>query len=159
VDGRLLLCRRLRIMLTLYPARTTRSRVLRKRSLPPLHLVALKPFIWLQATLDPRRWMPTSWRNVALKVPSILRRPDSAAMPKTLGYIGWPLLAGILLALLLIERNPEWVGLPTQDVRLNQAPMSTRPQEGPVSYAVAVDRAAPAVANLYTTKLDNKPDH
>src|SRR5690606_16841876 len=73
--------------------------------------------------------------------------------------IGWPLLAGILLALLLIERNPEWVGLPTQDVRLNQAPMSTRPQEGPVSYAVAVDRAAPAVANLYTTKLVNKPDH
>src|SRR5690606_17069719 len=30
---------------------------------------------------------------------------------------------------------------------------------GPVSYALAVDRAAPAVANLYTTKLVNKPDH
>ncbi|WP_134605981.1 Do family serine endopeptidase AlgW, partial [Pseudomonas aeruginosa] len=34
-----------------------------------------------------------------------------------------------------------------------------RLQEGPVSYANAVSRAAPAVANLYTTKMVSKPSH
>jgi serine protease DegS len=78
-------------------------------------------------------------------------------MPKALRFYGWPLLVGVLLALLIIQRHPEWVGLPEQDINLRQAAASALSQQGPVSYADAVSNAAPAVANLYTTKLVNKP--
>src|SRR5690606_1237508 len=77
-------------------------------------------------------------------------------MLKALRFLGWPLAAGLLLALLLIQRYPHWVGLPANEVRLQQAPRYGIALEGPVSYADAVTRAAPAVANLYTTKMVNK---
>ena len=80
-------------------------------------------------------------------------------MPQALRFLGWPLLVGVLLALLLIQQYPEWVGLPRKEVQLVQAPTYSRLQEGPVSYAEAVDTASPAVANLYTTKLVSKPAH
>ena len=82
-------------------------------------------------------------------------------MFKALRFLGWPLLAGVLIALLIIQRYPEWVGLPSQDVNLQQAPQPTFIQQGPISYADAVSSAAPAVANLYTTKMvnNNKPNH
>ena len=77
-------------------------------------------------------------------------------MLKALRYFGWPLLAGLLLALLLIQSFPQWVGLPSNEVHLQQAPRYGIAQEGPVSYANAVSRAAPSVANLYTAKMVNK---
>ncbi|MBD9427555.1 trypsin-like peptidase domain-containing protein [Pseudomonas sp. PDM15] len=77
-------------------------------------------------------------------------------MLKALRFLGWPLLVGLLLALLLIQRYPQWVGLPGNEVHLQQAPRYGIAREGPVSYADAVSRAAPAVANLYTTKMVNK---
>ena len=77
-------------------------------------------------------------------------------MLKALRFFGWPLLAGVLIALLIIQRYPQWVGLPSLDVNLQQAPQSNYVQQGPVTYADAVTRAAPAVANLYTTKVVNK---
>ena len=77
-------------------------------------------------------------------------------MFKALRYSGWPQLAGVLVAMLIIQRYPQWVGLPSQDVNLQQAPQTTYVQQGPVTYADAVTRAAPAVANLYTTKVVNK---
>ncbi|MFW9267770.1 Do family serine endopeptidase [Pseudomonas sp. D2-30] len=80
-------------------------------------------------------------------------------MFKALRFSGWPLLAGVLVALLIIQRYPEWVGLPSLDVNLQQAPQAKAPQQGPVSYADAVTLAAPAVVNLYTTKVINKPNH
>ncbi len=78
-------------------------------------------------------------------------------MFKALRFLGWPLLAGVLLALLIMQYYPQWVGLPNQDVHVRQAPIYSRMQEGPVSYADAVDIASPAVANLYSTKFTNKP--
>ncbi|WP_413792599.1 MULTISPECIES: Do family serine endopeptidase AlgW [unclassified Pseudomonas] len=80
-------------------------------------------------------------------------------MLKALRFSGWPLLAGVLVALLIIQRYPEWVGLPSLDVNLQQAPQTKMVQQGPVSYADAVTTAAPAVVNLYTTKVINKPSH
>ena len=77
-------------------------------------------------------------------------------MLEALRFFGWPLLAGVLIALLIIQRYPQWVGLPSLDVNLQQAPQTTYMQQGPVTYADAVTRAAPAVANLYTTKVVNK---
>ncbi|GLK89199.1 Do family serine endopeptidase AlgW [Pseudomonas turukhanskensis] len=78
-------------------------------------------------------------------------------MFKALRYLGWPLLVGVLLALLIIQYYPQWVGLPRQDVHMQQAPRYGVAQQGPVSYADAVTVAAPAVANLYTTKIVSKP--
>ncbi|WP_392885345.1 Do family serine endopeptidase AlgW [Pseudomonas migulae] len=80
-------------------------------------------------------------------------------MLKALRFSGWPLLAGVLIALLIIQRYPQWVGLPSLDVNLQQAPQTTMMQQGPVSYADAVTTAAPSVVNLYTTKVINKPNH
>lgn len=80
-------------------------------------------------------------------------------MLKALRFLGWPVLVGVLLALLIIQHNPQWVGLPQQEVHLQQAPLLSRLQPGPVSYADAVTRAAPAVANLYTTKMVSKPNN
>ncbi|MFS2197061.1 Do family serine endopeptidase AlgW [Pseudomonas sp. Pseusp3] len=80
-------------------------------------------------------------------------------MLKALRFSGWPLLAGVLVALLIIQRYPQWVGLPSLDVNLQQAPQTTSMQQGPVSYADAVTTAAPSVVNLYTTKVINKPNH
>ncbi|AFY18000.1 Do family serine endopeptidase AlgW [Pseudomonas sp. UW4] len=80
-------------------------------------------------------------------------------MLKALRFSGWPLLAGVLVALLIIQRCPQWVGLPSLDVNLQQAPQTTSMQQGPVSYADAVTTAAPSVVNLYTTKVINKPSH
>jgi len=77
-------------------------------------------------------------------------------MLKALRFFGWPLLAGVLIALLIIQRYPQWVGLPSLDVNLQQAPQTNNAQQGPVTYADAVVRAAPAVANLYTTKVVNR---
>ena len=77
-------------------------------------------------------------------------------MLKALRFFGWPLLAGVLIALLIIQRYPQWVGLPSLDVNLQQAPQTNYLQQGPVTYADAVVRAAPAVANLYTTKVVNR---
>ena len=80
-------------------------------------------------------------------------------MFKALRFLGWPLLVGVLSALLIMQYFPQWVGLPGQDVNVRQAPFYSRMQEGPVSYADAVSRAAPAVANLYTTKMVSKSSH
>ena len=80
-------------------------------------------------------------------------------MLKALRFFGWPLLAGVLIAMLIIQRYPQWVGLPTLDVNLQQAPQTSAVVQGPVTYADAVTIAAPAVVNLYTTKVINKPAH
>ncbi|AKA84383.1 MULTISPECIES: Do family serine endopeptidase AlgW [Pseudomonas] len=80
-------------------------------------------------------------------------------MLKALRFFGWPLLAGVLIAMLIIQRYPQWVGLPTLDVNLQQAPQTSTVVQGPVTYADAVTIAAPAVVNLYTTKVINKPAH
>ncbi|MFI8482623.1 Do family serine endopeptidase AlgW [Pseudomonas sp. NPDC078700] len=79
-------------------------------------------------------------------------------MLKAVRYFGWPLLVGVLVALLFIQQYPEWVGLPDHDVEVRQTPNHRRsPTAGPASYANAVNVASPAVANLYTTKYVNKP--
>lgn len=73
---------------------------------------------------------------------------------------GWPLLVGVLVALLLIERFPHWVGLPSSDLHIQQAPAYThRAGSAPASYADAVSHASPAVANLYTAKVISRPEH
>lgn len=80
-------------------------------------------------------------------------------MLKALRFFGWPLLVGVLVSLLIMQQYPQLVGLPMHDVQFRQAPAYARSQEGPASYANAVNTASPAVANLYTTKYVSKPTH
>lgn len=84
--------------------------------------------------------------------------PDHVLMINALRFYGWPLLAGLLLALLIIQRYPHWVGLEGEPgYTLQQAPLAGSPRQGPYTYARAVGNAAPAVVNLYTTKIIDKP--
>ena len=79
-------------------------------------------------------------------------------MFNALRFLGWPLLVGLLVALLIIQRYPQLVGLKEHNLGLQQAPLvAAAPQQGPYSYANAVAGAAPAVANLYTTKVIERP--
>ncbi|HYQ37335.1 MAG TPA: Do family serine endopeptidase AlgW [Pseudomonas sp.] len=80
-------------------------------------------------------------------------------MHKALRYLAWPVVAGLLLALLAIQLFPQWVGRGQPELQLHQAPALGLPSLGPVSYSDAVELAAPAVANLYTTKVVEKPSH
>lgn len=45
-------------------------------------------------------------------------------MLKALRFFGWPLLVGVLVALLIIQQYPELVGLPRQEVHLQEAPVT-----------------------------------
>jgi serine protease DegS len=80
-------------------------------------------------------------------------------MLKALRFLSWPLIVGVLVALLIIQQYPEWVGMPRQEVHLQEAPKFNFTRQGPDSYADAVTSASPAVANLYTTKMVSKPAH
>lgn len=81
-------------------------------------------------------------------------------MINALRFFGWPLLVGLLVALLIIQRYPHMVGLAVEPVySVQQAPVIGIPQQGPYSYANAVSSAAPAVANLYTTKAIDSPSN
>lgn len=80
----------------------------------------------------------------------------------------WPLISGLLFAALLLQAFPSLTGQTTTNpASTNQAlaeihagePLLVARQEGPVSYASAVRMAAPAVVNIYTTKLVTQPSN
>jgi serine protease DegS len=88
----------------------------------------------------------------------------------------WPVLSGILVAVLLLNLFPQWFGSsqpvtrvadyiqretdseprPAPEVR-EAAPLSR--SSGPVSYATAVNKAAPAVVNVYSSRVVEREQH
>ena len=72
-------------------------------------------------------------------------------MNALLRSMGWPVVCGILLALLIIQQFPQWIGLPAHDIVLREV-SAQRSNMGLVSYSRGVERASPAVANIYTSK-------
>jgi serine protease DegS len=73
---------------------------------------------------------------------------------------GWPVICGVLLALVLVKSYPEILGasadtpvLPVLDV----APIKDKDSNQHSSYRLAVQRAAPAVASVYTSKRPANP--
>lgn len=67
--------------------------------------------------------------------------------------MGWPVVCGLLLALLILQQFPQLAGLSTTGSTFQAAPALALPiAAGTVSYGDAVNRAAPAVANIFTTK-------
>lgn len=76
----------------------------------------------------------------------------------------WPLISGLLLAALLLQIFPGLAGLESSTGNARAEIRSSEPllvprQEGPVSYASAVRMAAPAVVNIYTTKVVEQEVH
>ncbi len=67
---------------------------------------------------------------------------------------GWPVACGVLLALVLLQYYPQSMGIPTSETIIEVASSAepSRSGQGTSSYRLAVRRAAPAVANVYTTK-------
>lgn len=65
---------------------------------------------------------------------------------------GWPVTCGVLLALVLLQYYPEPLGMPASAPNLSVAPTPDIKGNGQSSYRIAVQRAAPAVANVYTTR-------
>lgn len=63
-------------------------------------------------------------------------------MKQNLTFIVWPAIAGLLAALLILDR---WV--------LPQVPATELANAAPVTYAAAVRAATPSVVNIYTAKL------
>lgn len=63
-------------------------------------------------------------------------------------------IAGLAAAFVVLVFRPDLLGekRPVVEVRESQT-ITTSPGNGPVSYAAAVESAAPAVVNVYTTKL------
>ena len=77
----------------------------------------------------------------------------------------WPSLAGLAIALLFLNYFPEYLPLSTprhtqpNTVQINTTTSSADKQSGPFSYASAVKKAAPAVVNIYTTKIIKEKPH
>ncbi len=80
-------------------------------------------------------------------------------MHPTLRFYGWPALCGLLLAALIILLFPHWFGGNTGSPVLLRQVSGQPGSHGPLSYADAVERAAPAVVNLYTSRLVSNPSH
>lgn len=69
------------------------------------------------------------------------------SVKRLLDFIGWPVAAGVIIALLALLLFPDLRGAkPAPETQLPNM------EAGVVSYADAVNRAAPAVVNIYTEK-------
>lgn len=70
-------------------------------------------------------------------------------LQRLLQFIGWPVTTGLLVAILILLLFPQFR---TGD-NLTTSSATATPPSAPISYSDAVSRAAPAVVNIYTTKI------
>ncbi len=78
---------------------------------------------------------------------------------RKVSYLIWPVVTGILAALLILQFYPQLITPQVTTVEIREAAAVDPPasSSGVVSYADAVDRAAPAVVNIYTRTLVRQP--
>lgn len=76
-----------------------------------------------------------------------------------IGFILRALIAGLAIAFVVIYLRPALINrnATTETANGNQANAQTPSPAAPVSYADAVNRAAPAVVSIYTSSLDPRP--
>lgn len=88
-------------------------------------------------------------------------------MNQLLRLVLWPALAGIVIALIILRFFPNQLqtGDTTPDTSLTENtaqtlnPATPALLSGPVSYGAAVNKATPAVVNIYTTKIVQRKLH
>ncbi|WP_286237318.1 Do family serine endopeptidase [Neptuniibacter halophilus] len=80
---------------------------------------------------------------------------------RKLSFLFWPVLSGVLVAILLLQLFPDLLNSqnPTIEFRESSRPLNRGLGEGPVSYARAVEIAAPAVVNIYTRTVVRQQVH
>lgn len=76
-------------------------------------------------------------------------------------FLFWPILSGVLVAILLLQVFPDLLDSSNSTIEFQEARNSTILQGnmGPVSYADAVEVAAPAVVNIYTQTVVRQNVH
>ncbi len=72
-------------------------------------------------------------------------------MTTLLQFLRWPVICGLLAAIIILDHFPRLLGLDNNRSQNQQITPPTMSQ-GPYSYATAVKQAAPAVVNIYTSK-------
>ena len=97
-------------------------------------------------------------------------------MRRYLKPLFWPILSGVVVAVLLLNLFPQWFSSSQPVTRMadylqREVASESRPvpelreatplsrSSGPVSYATAVDRAAPAVVNVYSSRVVEREQH
>lgn len=93
---------------------------------------------------------------------------------KTINFLAWPTLIGLIVAGIMIYFGPQFLPSPagnsvttntdntlagSKQENLAGISVSNHPHSGPVSYTEAVTKAAPAVVNIYTTKTVTRKLH
>ncbi|WP_211825929.1 S1C family serine protease [Kistimonas asteriae] len=76
-------------------------------------------------------------------------------MKHSLRYFGWPGLCGLLLAIVLLQLFPQLRGVHFSAE--NKTGNLSSAFSGPYSYNDAVERAAPSVVNIFTTRAIRRP--
>jgi serine protease DegS len=71
---------------------------------------------------------------------------------KIFGSLLWPVICGVLVAIIILLRFPQQFGLRGE-------PGAPAPGGAPTSYAEAVQRATPAVVNIYTSTIVRRETH
>lgn len=82
-------------------------------------------------------------------------------MMRKLNFLFWPVLSGVLVAILLLQLFPDLLNKtqPAIEIKEAQGQYPPKPGTGPVSYADAVAVAAPAVVNIYTRTVVRQNVH
>jgi serine protease DegS len=78
---------------------------------------------------------------------------------RTLRYIGWPALSGLLAAAVILLLFPELLERGNDEVVTDTLAPGSDNWAGPASYSEAVKRAAPSVVNIYTQKELQRARH
>ncbi len=83
------------------------------------------------------------------------------SLKKFLPYFIQGVAAGLMLGIVVLLLDATDLFRPTQvvEIKESQHPVADAPAVGPVSYAAAVEAAAPAVVNIYTTKIISRRSH
>ncbi|MDF2182169.1 Do family serine endopeptidase [Neptuniibacter sp. CAU 1671] len=74
-------------------------------------------------------------------------------------FLFWPVLSGILVALLLLQYFPALTQGPDSGLPFQRNNSATQVSSGPQSYADAVEAASPAVVNIYTRTIIKQEVH
>lgn len=78
---------------------------------------------------------------------------------RKLSFLVWPIITGVLLAVILLQYFPGLLSPPATTVEIRETSTPKHLGNGPVSYADAVAVAAPAVVNIYTRTLVKEKRH
>ena len=83
---------------------------------------------------------------------------------RNFSFLGWPIITGVLIAVILLQFFPNLLAPPvtTVEIKETQLPTNLIGQglgNGPVSYSDAVQKAAPAVVNIYSSKKVEDKDN